>query len=64
MATKLAVKIFLITIKWSEAVAGTISEDDIDTKELLPFLTVTNISKLCSLTRKPGGDKQGHKRYQ
>ena len=59
--TKLAVKVFLITIKWSEAALGTISEDEIDTKELLPFLTVTNISKLCSITRKPGGRDAGHK---
>ena len=60
-ATKLAVKTFLITIKLSEAAAGTISEDEIDTKELLTFLTVTNISKLCSITRKSGGGEQGHK---
>ena len=61
LATKAAVKAFLIAIKWSEAAAGTISEDEIDTKELLPFLTVTNISKLCSITRKPGGGDAGHK---
>ena len=60
-ATKQAVKTFLIAIKWSEAAAGTISEDEIDTKELLPFLTVINISKLCSIPRKPGGGDAGHK---
>ena len=60
-ASKLEVKTFLIAIKWSDAAAGTISEDEIDTKELLPFLTVTNISKLCSITRKPGSGDAGNK---
>ena len=61
MATKLAMKTFLIVIKWSDAAVGSISEYVIDSKEQFPYLTVTNISKLCSITRKPGGGEASHK---
>ena len=57
----LAIKTFLIAIKWSDYTTGSISEDGIDTKEQLPYLTVSNISKLCSITRKPGGGEAGYK---
>ena len=60
-ATKLAIKTFLIAIKWFDAAVCAISEGEIDTKEQLPYFTVANISKLCSITRKPGGVDAGHK---
>ena len=60
--TKLAIKTLLIAIKWFDSAAGTISEDEIDTKEQLPYLTVSNmLSLLCYMTRKPGGGEAGHK---
>ena len=49
------IKDMLITLKWSEAVAKTVSEDKIDNKDLLPSLTKATITTLYSITRK------GHK---
>ena len=59
-ASKKEINDMLVVLKWSEATAGTVSEDEINNKDLLPSLTKANITKLCSITRKPGGGKQGH----
>ena len=55
------IKDLLVRLKWSESAAAAIFEDEIDNKDLLPSLTKTNITKLCSITRKPGCRENGHK---
>ena len=55
------IKDLLVRLKWSESAVATVSEDEIGNKDFLLSLTETNITTLCSITRKPGGGENGHK---
>ena len=54
-------KDLLILIKWSDATATSVSEDEIDNKVLLPQLSKAHITKLCYIVSKLGGRVDGHK---
>ena len=54
-------KDLLILIKWSDATATSVSEDEINNKILPPQLSKAHITKLCPIVRKPGGGEDGHK---
>ena len=55
------IKDLLILLKWSEPASTTVSKDEINNKELLPSLSRTNTTKLCSITHKPGEGQDGNK---
>ena len=61
MALKKEIKDLLILLKWSDDVAKSVSEDEIDSKELLSPLSIPHITKLCAITCNPGNGVDNHK---